>query len=141
MNIFSLLFTTRFCCSKNRMVTMIHKYNGSRISDEFACRLCICIFIMNLILTDIVLRAQLIPLLLYLFCSSFISTSGIAIIGFSINTYVVVSLYFDIHCLVKTINCKCVEYVNEESETTATAPETIHRHDDNIYGHMHGHID
>lgn len=133
-NVFSLLFTLDLCCYKNRIKVAIYKLNGLRISDEFAGKLCIGVFIINLIATDIVLRTQLIPLLLYIFCGSFISPGGIVFIGITINTYLVLSLYGEIKCLVKTINCKCVDYVEEINiTTTADISEAS--------GHLHEHID
>ena len=132
-NVFSLLFTLELCCYKNRLKVAIYKLNGLRISDEFACKLCICIFIINLIATDIVLRTHLFHFLMYIFCSSFISPGCIVFISNSINIYLILSLYGETRCLIKTINCKCVDYVEENDITTADITEAS--------GHLHGHID
>lgn len=137
-NVFSLLFTLELCCYKNRIKVAIYKLNGLRISDEFAGKLCICIFIINLIATDIVLRTQLIPLLLYIFFGSFISPGGIMFIGITINTYLVLSLYGETRSLVKTINCKCVDYVDADDSATTIDNAEASGH---LHGHMHGHID
>ena len=137
MNLFSLLFTTTFCCTKNRIKMMIYKYNGTRISDEFACRLCICSFILNLISIDIVLRMHFIPFILYLFFSSHLSATSILFISSSMNIYLIISLYGEIRCLVKTINCKCVAIDANDNSANDNSTDDIYHH----YGHMHGHVD
>ena len=129
-NVFSLLFTLELCCYKNRIKVAIYKLNGLRISDEFAGKLCIGIFIMNLIATDIVLRTQFIPLLLYIFFGSFISPGGIVFIGITINTYLVLSLYGETRSLVKTINCKCTDYVDTDDYVEGSHAEPVREHVD-----------
>jgi hypothetical protein len=129
-NMFSLMFTLNMCCYKNRIKVAIYKLNGLRISDEFACKLCIGLFIMNLIGTDIILRGQLVPLLLYIFFGSFISTTGIVCISVGVNTYLVLSLYGELKCLIKTVNCKCIEYVDAGDYVEATRAEPVREHVD-----------
>ena len=117
MNMFSLLFTVNICCTKNRFKIAIYKLNGLHISDEFAIKLCIGLFIMNLIGTDIILRGQLIPFLLYIFFNSYLSSSTIALLGNAANIYLLISIYDEIKCLNKTINCKCLEHLQTGSHT------------------------
>jgi len=100
------------CCYKNRIRVAIFKLNGKRISDEFACKLCIGLFILDLIKTDIILRSNLTYFLLYVFFGSYVSLPTIAFLGFAINTHLLISLYWEIKHLIKTVNCKCIEYVN-----------------------------
>ena len=129
-NIFSLLFTLDLCCYKNRLKVAIYKLNGLRISDEVACKLCICLFIVNLIATDIVLRTHLFHLLMYIFCSSFISPGCIVFVSNSINIYLILSLYGETRCLIKTINCKCIEYVEANDYVDENDGGSVRAHTD-----------
>jgi hypothetical protein len=52
----------------------------------------------------------------------------------------VLSLYGETRSLVKTINCKCVDYVDADDAVTTTAT-TIDTASEHLNGHMHGHID
>jgi hypothetical protein len=103
-----ILLNPRLCCTKNRIKTLIYKLNGTRISQDFSITICICMFILNLIVTDIIFRNDIIPILLMLCAHSYMSATVITIIGKILNTYIILSLYNETKYLIKTINCRCI---------------------------------
>ena len=107
MLMFSLLFSNAVCCTKQRIRKAIYNLNGTRLSYDDSVNICIGLFVINLIITDLIVKSQVITILLYLVTSSAIPVIIITCVGSSINIYLVLSIYYETKSLVKTITCTC----------------------------------
>ena len=110
--LFPLFFNTyQTCCYKQRIKKAIYIFNGDRISEETSVLLYIGSFTLNLIITYIVIRLQLVSLLLYMSLGSHISMTIITWVSNSSTIYFIISIYEDVKNIQSTLHCSCLEAI------------------------------
>ena len=110
--LFPLFFNTyQTCCDKQRIKKAIYIFNGDRISEETSVLLYIGSFTLNLIITYIVIRLQLVSLLLYMSLGSHISMTIITWVSNSSTIYFIISIYEDVKNIQSTLHCSCLEAI------------------------------
>lgn len=107
MMLFSLLFSNAICCTKQRIRKAIYNLNGTHISYADSVNICIGLFVLNLIITDMVVRSHIVTILMYIFTSPYVPIIIITCIGNTINLALILNLYSETKTLINTINCKC----------------------------------
>jgi hypothetical protein len=105
--LFSFMFSNTICCLKQRIRKALYNLNGTRISYEDSANACIGLFVINLIITDMIVRSHFITFILYILTSSHVPGIIIICVGNTINIGLILSLYSETKTLIKTINCKC----------------------------------
>jgi len=96
-----------FCCNKKIIKVSLYNYNGTYLSERICFAICMQVFIMYLITTDIILRSDIISVYFLLTLTPYVEVNTINCIINIIKIFLLLNILYKIKTLIKTFKCKC----------------------------------
>ena len=109
MEQYNELISGEICCNKKLIKGFAYIANRKKMSGHVCNIMCISIFIFNLMSVDMILKLNIIPAVLYWMFARWLPLTVIDIVGIFLSTMLLLSVFGDVHRLLKNLRCNCTE--------------------------------